>query len=99
MTDKCSETVWRDFARHPCTRRATVVDDGKNYCTQHSPEAVAAETMRQLVLYAADDYHYSVTSSAYGLFYALFAIANGGDDPRTMASDAVAHIIGKDKRK
>ena len=42
----CSATVWQShgFGRSaPCSRAGSVTRDGKHYCKQHDPEAIAAK--------------------------------------------------------
>jgi hypothetical protein len=39
---------------HPCLRRATITREGKRYCYQHDPMAVAARDKKRNAKYDAD---------------------------------------------
>ena len=55
----CSATVWQShgFGRSaPCSRAGSVTRDGKHYCKQHDPEAIAAKTAARR---AASDAEYA----------------------------------------
>ena len=58
---KCSATVWRSRGSGwgstvPCSRNGSVIRDGKHYCKQHDPEAIAAKTAARR---AASDAEYA----------------------------------------
>ena len=38
--DGCSEQVWHEYQSDPCSRKAKVTRDGKDYCGQHDPDRV-----------------------------------------------------------
>ena len=43
----CAATVWQSYGMKgrlaTCSRSASIVRDGKHYCKQHDPEAIAAK--------------------------------------------------------
>lgn len=62
-TTKCSQSVnGSGWTSSRCTRKATVVEDGKSYCTQHRPskkkerhEQMNLRINRQIAISNADD--------------------------------------------
>lgn len=43
----CAHMVHRNFHNYPCSRRGAVERDGRMWCKQHDPEAVAARNRAQ----------------------------------------------------
>lgn len=53
--EQCSETLFRDYSRYSCSRRGVVMREGKSYCKQHDPVAVAARQDARRAVWAAKD--------------------------------------------
>jgi len=85
-TDQCSRDVATSGLRmhyHPCLRKATITRNGKRYCYQHDPEAVAA---RQKKLHAkwqaewdADEKKWRRGQAAFKALALLEKILTGAD--------------------
>lgn len=48
MADRCSERVWKDdWRKGQCSHNASVVRDGKPYCTIHDPEYIKQKGVKR----------------------------------------------------
>jgi hypothetical protein len=83
------ESVSRNFSQ--CSRKKVVEVDGFGYCKQHSPEAEAKRNEARREREAADrrrsDYQYKRPLEYRD---ALRLIADGHNDPRAVAAEALA---------
>lgn len=80
------ETRWPSW--HQCNRPRGHGPNGE-YCKQHSPDAVAERRHKQEMLWKAQDMKRSIELRAFVMFSALIEIANGHNDPRTIAAEAI----------
>lgn len=87
---RCQEVVqaywtnWPSF--HQCERRAKV--DGR-WCKQHDPEAVKAREAERTAKWNADMATRRVELAGQRFLNALRQIADGHNDPRTLARDTI----------
>lgn len=91
--DRCCESLMDRYhpGGHQCTRKAGHGPDGA-YCRQHDPAARAARTAASDERYRVQLNRRIVEMSAPRLLEALRQIADGHNDPRTLARETIDSI-------
>lgn len=91
---RCCEEVYeqgRGMMTHQCARKAKHGPDGA-YCKQHDPAAVKAREDLASAKYAAQRRAERPRWYAKKMLEALKLIADGHNDPRSLAAEIVAEI-------
>jgi hypothetical protein len=47
LSNQCSAKVWSGWSHYPCSKKAKVNRNGKDYCGIHDPQKVAARNAKQ----------------------------------------------------
>lgn len=90
-TPRCQKRVFRNdgiLGTHGQCRRAVKKGDSV-WCGQHAPEAEAVRKTKRLKKFGEDSREYRLRRAAPGFLEALTQIADGCEDPRKVARDAV----------
>lgn len=95
MTEICQKRVWDSFHNHICGKKAAYLDgDGKPACKLHSAAAKAQRELASEMRYTQERAEGEYRWNAKQMFDALLLIAQGHNDPRTLAREAIKPITG-----
>lgn len=100
MQPACSAKVWDGWRRTPCARAGKVERDGKWFCRQHDPVAIAARRAKSDAIYrarmaAADAARAEAKRKddlANACVEAIRQIAAGHNEPRALAVETLARF-------
>lgn len=89
--ERCCESIWTKerWSRHQQCGRRRGFGPEKAYCKQHDPDAVAARKAVAEEKYQKEHERDQIKWSAQRLFAALCKIADGDNDPRATAAEAI----------
>lgn len=80
---------------YQCTRKRGFGPD-EAYCKQHDPQAVAAREAKRNAKYDAEWERRRIEIAGARFFAALRQIADGHNDPRALAREAIAPFLTKE---
>jgi len=94
MEERCSVDVSeRGFWHvHRCARKAVVFVSGKGYCKQHNPGRLPIERAVSAECHKLHDDRMRWDGARF--FEALLKIAQGHNDPRSLARETIKHVTG-----